>query len=61
MPISPSRTPGIHRPGVLSTDDEALDEGALDVNGRSCGIEQKTKRNCWTCKTIKPYNKIFNH
>jgi hypothetical protein len=44
MAISPSRAAGIHRPGVLSTDDEALDEGALDVNGRSCDREQKIER-----------------
>ena len=31
-PTSPSLAPGIHRPGVLSTDDG----GALDIKGRSC-------------------------
>lgn len=35
-PISPSLAPGIHRPGVLSTDDG----GALDVKGRSCDNDQ---------------------
>lgn len=35
-PISPSLAPGIHRPGVLSTDDG----GALDIKGRSCDKHQ---------------------
>jgi hypothetical protein len=35
-PINPSLAPGIHRPGVLSTDDG----GALDVKGRSYGMDQ---------------------
>jgi hypothetical protein len=39
-PISPSLAPGIHRPGVLSTDDGTLDGGALDINGRSCNKDQ---------------------
>lgn len=35
-PTSPSLAPGIHRPGVLSTDDG----GALDIKGRSCDKHQ---------------------
>lgn len=35
-PTNPSLAPGIHRPGVLSTDDG----GALDIKGRSCDGHQ---------------------